>query len=103
MARRYPPALRDSAVGGVVEVRFRVDADGTIGRMDVACSTQPAFNQPTLQAAQVLRFAPAQVNDRPVAVWAELPVQWMVSSEPAGQPNADRPSESQPRGRSARP
>jgi TonB family protein len=75
----YPPALRDAGLQGTVTVRFRVEVDGTISHATVTKSPDARFNQPTLQALQVLRFRPARVNDQPVRVWVDHPVQWTLS------------------------
>jgi TonB family protein len=76
----YPPELRAARAGGRVEVRFRVDAHGVPGEMTVTRSTDPRFDLPTIEALRKLRFSPAKVNDKPVAAWVLLPVEWTVSS-----------------------
>jgi TonB family protein len=82
LAQAYPPALRDVGVQGTVQVRFRVETDGTVSSAAVTHSTDPRFNQATLQAVQTMRFRPAEVNGRPVRVWVEQPIQWTVSMAP---------------------
>lgn len=90
MVREFPRELRDAGQGGIVVVRFRVDADGTPGEAEVTCSTHPAFNEPTLRAVEVLRFSPAQVRRRPVPVWIEQPVTWEIARDPGSAPDAGR-------------
>lgn len=76
----YPPALRESRTGGQVDVRFRVDARGVPdAEMFITRSTNPAFDAPTLEALRKLRFSPAKVDDKPVAVWVLLPIEWTAS------------------------
>jgi protein TonB len=81
LERNYPPLLRDARVTGTVQVRMRVTADGTVdvGSITVTSSSHEQFNDPTVRSVQRLRFRPAKVNGRPVAVWVELPVTWTVS------------------------
>ena len=74
----YPAALRDAMVGGEVEVRFRVDAQGLPHDLAITRTTHNLFDEPTLNAVRKLRFAPAEVNGKPVQVWVVLPIQWTV-------------------------
>jgi TonB family protein len=80
LAREYPLGDDDPPVQAVVQVRFRVELDGTAGVPCVTRSTDSRFNEPTLRAIQVLRHRPARVNGRPVRAWVELPVQWAPPS-----------------------
>ncbi len=79
MQRLYPPALRDMGRSGTVQVRFRVGVDGKVSDPRVTRSAHVDFDRATLEAVRYLEFTPAQVNGQPVAVWAELPVQWEVT------------------------
>jgi TonB family protein len=81
MARNYPPLLRDSGVQGTVQVRFRVLPDGRVDgeSIQITNSTHEQFNDPTIRAVRTLRFRPARVNNRPVPVWVEQPIQWTLT------------------------
>ncbi|HEX2077838.1 MAG TPA: energy transducer TonB [Longimicrobium sp.] len=92
LAREYPPALRNAGSEGIVQVRFRVGADGTISHPTVTRVTNAAFIQPTLRAVQELRFTPARLDGRPVAVWVEQPIHWTVQG-PGGLPAQTQGSE----------
>jgi TonB family protein len=76
MNRGYPQALRDAGVPGTVQVRFVIGADGVPRDFEVTASTAEFLNVPAVEALSVLRFSPAQLDGRPVAMWAELPVKW---------------------------
>ena len=78
LERSYPPELKDAGTTGVVQVRFRISPDGLVTNPRVTNSTDPRFNDATLAAVQVLRFRPAQIGRRRVAVWVELPIQWSI-------------------------
>ena len=80
LERNYPPLLRDARVVGTVQVRMRVTAEGTVdaSSITVTSSSHEQFNDPTIRSVQRLRFRPAKVNGRAVAVWVELPIQWTV-------------------------
>jgi len=79
----YPAALRLGGVSGTVKVSMVVGADGVPRDLRVTESADSAFNAPTLAAVQMLRFSPAELNDQPVSVRVELPVQWQAPA-PAG-------------------
>ena len=81
LERNYPPLLRDAGVTGTVQVRFRVLENGTVDvpSIQVTSSTHEGFNEPSIRSVQRLRFRPAKVNNRPVKVWVELPIQWQTS------------------------
>lgn len=76
LMRLYPEHLRNTGWRGQVQVRFRVDTQGAISRPVVVQSSNEAFNEPSIRAVRHLRFHPARVGGRPVAVWVELPIEW---------------------------
>lgn len=80
MIQLYPPLLYLARTSGRVEVRFRVDAHGVPDALEVMRSTEPVFDAPTLEALRKLRFSPALVDGKPVAVWVLLPVEWSVGA-----------------------
>jgi protein TonB len=81
LERNYPPLLRDAGVTGTVQVRFRVLENGTVDvpSITVTSSTHEGFNDASIRSVQRLRFRPAKVNNRPVKVWVELPIQWQTA------------------------
>ncbi|MBB4635450.1 energy transducer TonB [Longimicrobium terrae] len=76
MAVLYPPDLRAARIGGTVQVRMLVGADGRTYSPRVTRTTNARFDGPTLRAVSVLRFSPAQRNGEAVPVWVELPLVW---------------------------
>jgi TonB family protein len=103
LERRYPPMLRSAATEGRVQLRFRIDARGTvIDPIVVTRSSDPEFNTATIEAVRVLRFQPARVDGRPVIVWVELPIEWTVDGpglrlEEDRRNGTDRPMFGRPR------
>jgi TonB family protein len=77
----YPPVLRASGTAGQVEVRMRVDTLGVPTEVVVTRSTDSRFDPPTVEAVKKLRFAPAELDGRPVIVWVLLPIHWTVSAK----------------------
>lgn len=80
LERRYPPRLRDTRQGGTVYAFFRVNADGSVSRIRITSASDHEFAAPTVEALQLLRFHPARLDGRPVAVWVTQPIQWTVIS-----------------------
>jgi TonB family protein len=80
LQQAYPPELRAAGVGGTVELSFVVGAEGSTRAVRVLSASDSAFIAPSLQALSVLRFTPAQVGGRPVAVRVEQPLQWSVAA-----------------------
>jgi TonB family protein len=74
LSREYPREIAPAEA--TVQVRFRLEPDGTVTAPRVTHSTDSRFDEPTLRAVQVLRFRPARVNGQPVKVWVEMPIQW---------------------------
>jgi TonB family protein len=79
----YPQHLREAGVGGTVQVAFVVNTGGEPADVRVLSTPDSAFNAPTVQAVSLLRFTPAQVQGRPVAVRVEQPITWRVAPTPA--------------------
>lgn len=78
LERSYPAELRDAAISGRVDVRFRLDREGVPRDIRVTRSTDRRFDQPTVESVGSLRFTPALLDGRPVEVWIDLPVQWSL-------------------------
>lgn len=103
LERRYPPELRDVSTEGLVQVRFRIDAQGAVlDPIVITHSTNTAFNTATREAVRFLRFRPARLDGQPVTVWVELPIQWTVQrSDPRQEEDrregTDRPMFGTPR------
>jgi TonB family protein len=76
MERSYPGDLRGAGVEAVVQVRFRMDANGRVTHAYVTSSTDPGFNEVSLAAVRPLRTTPARIGRQAVPVWLELPLQW---------------------------
>lgn len=76
----YPPGKRD--VAATVSVAFVLGPDGVPREVGVTESTDTAFDAATVGAIGRLRFSPATVQGRPVAVRVEVPVQWEPSTSP---------------------
>lgn len=88
MEREYPHLAGQLTTRGTVQVRFRVERDGTVSSPTVTHFSNRILVEPTLRAVQVLRFVPGKVNGRPVRTWVEQPVSW-TDRRPVGAPLPD--------------
>lgn len=80
----YPAELRAAGRQGTVMVALVVSPEGETRDVRIVSSTDAAFDSATVAAVRVLRFTPAAVAGRPVAVRVELPIQWQaVPAAPA--------------------
>lgn len=79
--RHYPPDLFSRGVGGTVEVKFRVLADGQVDAATievVRSSTHPEFNPVAANAVKELEFAPGTLWGRPEKFWVVQPVRFAI-------------------------
>jgi TonB family protein len=84
----YPPHLRAAGTPGTVQVRLVIGADGMPRDVTVLTATDTAFSAPTVAALGLLRFSPAHLGDKPVAVRAVFPVNWSVAPDSPPPPPA---------------
>ena len=79
LMREYPPILRDSGIGGTVEVWFFISEEGRVLDSRVSKSSgQVQFDEAALKVANVIRFSPALNRDQRVQVWIQLPITFQV-------------------------
>ena len=79
LMREYPPILRDSGIGGTVEVWFFISEEGRVLDSRVSESSgQVQFDEAALKVADVVRFSPALNRDQRVQVWIQLPITFQV-------------------------
>jgi TonB family protein len=86
LRRLYPHPLRAPGTEATVVARFAVNPDGEPQYAHVRESSDPRFDEATVQAVLRLRFSPAQRGGEPVWVWMEVPVEW---SDPGALAVAD--------------
>lgn len=76
----YPPLVRDAGIGGTTQVWFFIDAEGRVGRTQIAESSGvPALDDAALRVAELMQFVPAKNRDRDVAVWVQIPITFASS------------------------
>jgi TonB family protein len=79
----YPPELRAAGVAGSAEVRLHVDATGVVTATESMRASHEAFGPAAERGLRHLRFRPARVAGRPVAVYVTIPVQFTLPAPEA--------------------
>lgn len=81
LERVYPPTLRDAGVTGRTMVMLVIDKNGAVepGSVEVRESTNDAFRDAAIRAAERFRFRPARLNGQPVSVIISIPIDWRLA------------------------
>jgi len=75
LQRLYPPLLRDSGIGGSVDIWFFIDETGTVRRTDIKKgSGHASLDEAALKVADLMQFTPALNRDQKVKVWVAMPI-----------------------------
>jgi TonB family protein len=77
--REYPQILKNSGIGGTVQVAFHIDETGRVleTRVD-GSSGYDAFDEAAERVAEVMRFTPAMNRENAVAVWVTFSIVFEV-------------------------
>jgi TonB family protein len=78
---RYPEAARRLNLSGEVALRIVVEANGTVGRMDVVTPGPAGMTEAAGDAVRRWTFRPARVAGQPVAVWKVVRVRFSRTAE----------------------
>ncbi|HEX7242637.1 MAG TPA: TonB family protein [Longimicrobiaceae bacterium] len=80
LQRLYPDLLREAGVAGTTSLQFVVGPDGRVeeGSVQVVSTSNPAFAEPSVKAAERFRFRPAKVGGRAVRVLISMPIAWTL-------------------------
>lgn len=74
--RNRPPGLGERSAHATVQVRFRVNPDGTTDSFTVIRSTDTRYDAPSIEVLRHTRFLPGKLAGQSVPVWMELPIEW---------------------------
>ena len=73
----YPQDAWASRVGGETVLRIRISTEGIVDSVEIAhTSGNRSLDSASVAGARELRYRPARQGDRPVPVWAKLPVRY---------------------------
>jgi periplasmic protein TonB len=77
LVRTYPVTLRDAGIGGIATLWVFIDETGAVQRALISESSgREALDEAALKVVPEMSFTPAVFQNRRVAVWIELPVQF---------------------------
>ena len=76
----YPSIAIEQDLQGIVLVRFRVEKDGSVGKIVIKKSLSKECDQAAADVVSKLkRFIPAKQQGHPVPVWFTLPIRFMIN------------------------
>ena len=84
---RYPESARRLKQSGEVVLRAVVEANGTIGKIDVLSPGTFGMSEAAVEAVKRWTYRPARVNGQPVAVWKVIRVRF--AAQPEREPPPD--------------
>ena len=75
----YPSIAIEQELQGTVLVRFRVEKDGSIGKIVIKKGLSTECDEAAAEVVSTLkRFVPAKQQGHPVPVWFTLPIRFMI-------------------------
>ena len=79
--RAYPQELQDARVGGRVQLRFIVDANGKVeaGTIEVINTPVQALGEAAVEAVAKIEFEPGEKDGSPVRTLVVMPIAFGVS------------------------
>lgn len=82
LGRLYPRALQEAGIGGEVLMWVYVDENGNPANAQINRSSGYAqLDDTALAIAERMRFSPAMLRDRPVAVWIAQPISFSTTRQ----------------------
>ncbi len=78
---RYPESARSKGIEGIIYVKALVDTDGTVISAEVIEreGNVPELQQPAVDAAKEMKFAPARQKDKAVKAWVTIPFKFALA------------------------
>lgn len=75
----YPQIAQEQELQGTVIVRFRVEKDGSIGKIAIKKGLSKECDEAAAEVVSKLkRFVPAKQQGHPVPVWFTLPIRFII-------------------------
>ncbi len=84
---RYPDAARRLNLSGEVVLRIVVEANGTVGRIEVLSPGPAGMTEAAGDAVRRWTFRPARVSGQPVAVWKVVHIRFNRTAERESPPD----------------
>lgn len=82
LERNYPPLLRDSGIGGTVQVELVIDESGRpdVSTVTIISADHEQFADAARRVIERMRFRPAKVNGQGVKIRIQIPITFQPSS-----------------------
>ena len=78
---KYPAIAVEQEIQGTVNLRFVVEANGSIGDVQIVKSLESHCDKEAIRVVKSLpRFIPGKQQGRPVRVWFTLPVRYSIQN-----------------------
>lgn len=77
---QYPPNLKREGVAGIVTVAIVVDEKGAVTEAAINKSSNPAFDEPSLEAVKKWKFKPATKDKQAIPSKVIVPLHFTVES-----------------------
>jgi len=78
----YPEAARSARAQGRITIRFIVNSEGNVEKLQVIERVHPALDSVALRTVSMLKgFAPATIAGKPVSVYYNMPITFMLPPE----------------------
>ncbi|GEM_PF-1153789 len=75
---KHPEAARKAGIQGWVQLRFMVDKNGRIGKIETLVGAEPSITQAAIDAVQASVWEPAIYKGEPVSVWVTRPFRFYL-------------------------
>jgi periplasmic protein TonB len=76
----YPAEAAENNIGGRVTLKFIVNTDGSVGRIEVLKNVDPLLDQEAIRVVSTLpKFRPGKQGGKPVQVWYTVPVLFKIN------------------------
>ena len=76
----YPATAQENGIQGTVYLRFQINKDGSVGKVEVLRSLDPACDREAIRIVKSMpRFIPGKQNGGNVAVWYTIPIKFKLN------------------------
>jgi TonB family protein len=76
----YPATAQENGIQGTVYLRFQINKDGSVGKVEVLRSLDPACDREAIRIVKSMpRFIPGKQNGGNVAVWYTIPIMFKLN------------------------
>ncbi|MCK4420862.1 energy transducer TonB [candidate division WOR-3 bacterium] len=78
LATPYPETAKKFRIEGIVYLKLLIDRWGIVKRVELVESLDPILDEVAIEMVKQLRFRPAEIENKPVAVWLSFPFKFSL-------------------------